>query len=160
MVTRGGDRPMAESVLVDTNVLLEATSPKRRLHRLAHDVLEAWPARDGGLCLSGQVLREYLVVATRPPDANGLGLGRSDALGNAAAFAARCRFLAEGPQVTERLWRLLQQVDCLGKQIHDANLVATALVHGGVTKILTANADDFARFADRIEILPLADQTP
>jgi len=147
---------MADSVLIDTNVLLEATSPKRRLHSVAHEILQTWPARDGGLCLSGQVLREYFVVATRPATANGLGLERSDALGNAAAFAARCRFLGEGPEVTERLWRLLQDIDCSGKQIHDANLVATALVYG-VTKILTANSDDFVRFGDEVEILPLSD---
>jgi predicted nucleic acid-binding protein len=39
-----------------------------------------------------------------------------------------------------------------GKQVHDANLVATMLAHGE-TRLLTVNAADFQRFAAVIEVV-------
>lgn len=142
------------SFLLDTNVLLEATTPARDLHRVALRVFDEWPNRGIRLCVSGQILREYLVVATRDAEHNGLGLTATDALANVQAFAARCRFLAESQQVAERLRELVRTVDCIGKQIHDANLVATCLAHG-VAGLVTANLGDFERFGDRVELTPL-----
>jgi len=142
------------AVLLDTNVLLEATAPARDLHRAAVRVLDEWPNRGIRLCVSGQILREYLVVATRDPEHNGLGLSVTDALANVESFTERCRFLAESREVAQRLRELLRSVDCTGKQIHDANLVATCLAHG-VPGLVTANTGDFERFEDRVEMSPL-----
>ncbi len=47
--------------------------------------------------------------------------------------------------------KLVGQHLILGKQAHDANLVATMLVHG-VKRILTFNGSDFKRF-DWLEII-------
>lgn len=139
------------SVLLDTNVLLDATTPARDLHGAARRVLDEWPNRGLQLCISGQILREYLVVATRDAEVNGLGLGVDDALANVEAFKRRCRFLAEDHEVAERLYQLLSEVACSGKQVHDANVVATCLVHG-VPALVTANQDDFARFGSLVEV--------
>ena len=57
--------------------------------------------------------------------------------------------------VTAKLLDLLLQFPSGGKQVHDANIVATMLVHG-VPKLLTHNTADFARFSSVIEVLPLA----
>jgi len=143
------------SVLLDTNVLLEATTPARALHRAARRVLDDWPNRGVRLCVSGQILREYLVVATRKQEVNGLGLAVGDALANVAAFVGRCRFLAEDQQVAERLRKLLRDVACSGKQVHDANVVATCLAHG-VGGVVTANLGDFERFDHLVEVRPLS----
>jgi predicted nucleic acid-binding protein len=43
-----------------------------------------------------------------------------------------------------------------GKQVHDANIVATMLVYG-IPKLLTHNTTDFARFSELITVLPLQD---
>jgi len=142
------------SVLLDTNVLLDATTPARDLHRAARRVLDEWPNRGIQLCVSGQILREYLAVATRNAEVNGLGLAVEDALANVAAFKGRCRFLNEDREVAERLYDLLDDVACSGKQVHDANVVATCLVHG-VPAIVTANTGDFGRFGGRVEVTPL-----
>lgn len=144
-----------DSVLVDTNVLLAATTPDRDLHQAALNVFNDWPRRGIELCVSGQVLREYLVVATRDRKHNGLGLSVPEALDNVAAFLERSRFLGEGFEVTARLRALLQAVECRGKKIHDANLVATAQAHG-VSRVVTANLGDFKRFQDRVELISLA----
>jgi len=146
-----GDR----AVLVDTNVLLSATAPLRPLHRPALEVLNDWPNEGAILATSTQVLREYLVVATRPVEANGLGLDGTDALANVAALRGRMRLLVETEQVWDRLQSLVASYGCRGKQIHDANLVATALV-SEVSKLVTANAGDFSRFAGEIEVVDLA----
>lgn len=143
-----------ESVFVDTNVLLSATAPARVLHRQALAVLDEWPRTGVELCLSGQVVREYLVVATRPLSVNGLGLSVSDAVGNIEAVLARARLLDEHGRVTTRLLELVGQARTNGKRIHDANVVATAMEHG-VGKLVT---DDVAhlRGLGNLRILDLS----
>lgn len=91
---------------------------------------------------SGQILREYLIVATRPAEVKGLALDRVHARENVAAMLARMRLLEETLSVFPRLQALLGGVDCSGKQVHDANVVATALTHD-VESIVTANVDHF-----------------
>jgi predicted nucleic acid-binding protein len=143
------------AVLLDTNVLLSATAPLRPLHQAALVVLNEWPNQGIVLSTSSQVLREYLVVATRPAKVNGLGLDLNDALTNVAAFRGRMRLLLESESTWERLRALIATYGCLGKQIHDANLVATALTCG-VARLVTANVGDFTRFEPEIEVIELA----
>ena len=147
---------VASAILFDTNVLLSATAPAREFHALALRALNDWPNEGVGICTSGQVLREYLVVATRAVEVNGLGLSVADALANRDALETRMRFLDETHGVSIRLRELVQSSACVGKHVHDANVVATALAHG-VERILTANVDDFLRFRDFIEVVPLVD---
>jgi predicted nucleic acid-binding protein len=145
-----------KAVLVDTNVLLSATAPFRPLHHAALVVLNDWPNQGKVLATSSQVLREYLAVATRPVEVNGLGLGVDDALTNVMAFRARMRLLVDSEPAWDRLRTLIANYGCAGKQIHDANIVATALSFG-VAKLVTANVKDFARFAADIELTDLAE---
>jgi predicted nucleic acid-binding protein len=56
--------------------------------------------------------------------------------------------------VTANLLHLLTTVPVAGRQVHDANIVATMLAHG-VPKLLTHNTADFARFAAVITVVPL-----
>lgn len=155
MATRVADLVVPpDHVMVDTNVLIAATDEGREEHRDALTVLNDWPAGDTTLCISGQILREYLVVATRPVDRNGLGLKPPDALGNVGAIRERTTLLAEGAKVTERLLRLLADVECGGKQIHDANVIATMVVHG-IGTVVTMNVDDFARFGGYVNLVGL-----
>jgi predicted nucleic acid-binding protein len=144
-----------KAVLVDTNVLLSATAPFRPLHQAALVVLNDWPNQGSVLATSSQVLREYLVVATRPVEVNGLGLGVDDALTNVIAFRSRMRLLEDSEAVWDRLRALITSYGCVGKQIHDANIVATAL-NFGVTRVVTTNVRDFTRFASEIEVTDLA----
>ena len=141
-------------VMVDANVLLAATDESRAEHHDALTILNNWPAGATILCTSGQILREYLAVATRPADRNGLGLKLSDALGNVHAISERTTLLAEDAKVAERLLGLLADVEAGGKQVHDANVVATMLVHG-IAVLVTMNLDDFARFGQYVDLVRL-----
>ena len=145
-----------KAVLVDTNVLLSATAPLRPLHHAALAVLNDWPNQGTVLTTSIQVLREYLAVATRPVEVNGLGLGTDDALTNVMAFRSRMRLLVDSEIAWDRLRTLIANYGCAGKQVHDANIVATALSFG-ITKLVTANVRDFSRFAADIEVTDLAE---
>jgi predicted nucleic acid-binding protein len=146
-VTTDGD------TFLDTNVLLAATVPARPEHRRALARIDAGAAQ-GSLFLSGQVVREYLAVATRPADVNGLGLARADALANVRQFLQRARSLDEDALVRDMLLQLLDAVPCLGKQVHDANIVATMVAHR-VPRLLTLNPSDFARFRSWITVASL-----
>ncbi len=143
-----------ERAFLDTNVFLAATDPARTGHRRARDILDQWPAVGITLYLSAQIVREYLVVATRPPAVGGLGLPLDAALENVTAVLDRTKILEETAAVSARLRDLLLAIDCSGKQIHDANVVATMMTHG-VAALVTENLGDFRRFDDMITVLDL-----
>ena len=155
MATRAADLSIVpDRVMLDTNVLLAATDETRAEHRDALTVLNDWAAVRTDLCTSGQILREYLAVATRPAKKNGLGLDLADALGNVRAIRERTTLLAEDSKVADRLLGLLADVECKGRQVHDANVVATMLVHG-IGTVVTMNLEDFARFAGQVSLVRL-----
>jgi predicted nucleic acid-binding protein len=140
--------------MLDTSVLLAATDEGRPEHEGALRVVNEWPGKGVILYSSGQLLREYLAVATRPAGKNGLGLPLTDALRNVRAIRGRTTVLADGDRVVDRLLGLLGDVSCCGKQIHDANVVATMLAHQ-VSTVVTMNLDDFKRFATYVSLLGL-----
>jgi predicted nucleic acid-binding protein len=155
MATRAADlaAPPARAML-DTNVLLAATDEGRAQHDQALGIVNDWPGRGTALYTSGQIIREYLAVATRPAEKNGLGMRLADALANVRAFRARTSLLAEDGKVADRLLTLLGDISCGGKQIHDANVVATMLVHG-IDTIVTINLVDFSRFERQVRLVGL-----
>lgn len=146
--------PVVDRALLDTNILLAATDTGRQDHEQATAAINAWPASGVVLYTSGQILREYLAVATRPVEHNGLGMTRADAVANVRALRERLTLLVEDAKVSDRLLDLVATVDCSGKQIHDANVVATMLLHG-VDTVVTLNVADFTRFADYVHVAGL-----
>jgi predicted nucleic acid-binding protein len=154
-VTRAAELSVPpDRVMLDTSVFLAATDESRTEHRDALSLLNRWPDADTALCVSGQVLREYLAVATRPATSNGLGLKPAEAAGNVRAIRQQTALLTEDARVTERLLRLLDDTGFAGRQVHDANIVATMLVHG-VGTVVTMNTADFQRFTGYISVLSL-----
>jgi len=138
----------ADPLLIDTNVLLEATDEQRPGHAEATGLLET----AGAFVFPAQVIREYLVVATRPVAANGLGMPVVDALENVREFRRRIGLLPEEKPVLATFLRVLADVKPIGKRIHDAHLVATALVHG-VSTVVSFNVDDLEGLSPRVTVL-------
>ena len=143
-----------DRAMLDTNVLLAATDEARPEHDQALEVVNSWPGHGTTLYTSGQIMREYLAVATRPAERNGLGLNQADALANVRALRGRTTLLVEDGKVADRLLALLDDIECGGKQVHDANVVATMLVHG-IEAVVTINLDDFTRFARQVRLVGL-----
>lgn len=133
-------------LFVDTNILLTATDEGRRDHELALSVFGLALENGIHLALSGQVVREYLVVATRPVAENGLGMKSVDAIANVREFRNRTLFLEEPEQVSRQLLSLVEELRISEKQVHDANIVATMLAHS-IPVLVTENPQDFKRFA-------------
>ena len=150
MVPKVGD-----VVFIDTNVLLTATEESRPNHEAARRLIAESDRSGMHLAVSGQILREYMVVATRPVDVNGLGLNPRDAIGNVEAFLGFLRLYDETEAVADKLRRLGLKHNLQGKRFHDANIVATMSVHG-IRVLVTDNFKDFTVFDD-IDALALSD---
>lgn len=140
--------PTADNrVFVDTNVLLAATDRSRKDHPDALEFLEE--GRRGGLRLfaTAQIFREYLVVSTRPPEGNGLGLSPENAVENVRCFQKILQILPEDKETALRLLHLVDRHSLKEKRIHDANLLAGMSRHG-LRKLKTYNPSDFQGFPD------------
>jgi len=138
-------------MFVDTNVLINARFTDAPHHEAARAGLENALDTSEPLRISRQVLREYLAVVTRPQTWS-VAIDRADALDDVDRIAAAFEVLEDGPVVTDWLVSLCRQIPVGGKQIHDANIVATMLAYGE-RRLLTFNAADFWRFADHIELV-------
>ena len=138
-------------MFVDTNVLVKARILEAPGHEIARDSLESAYAEPEPLRISRQVLREYLAVVTRPQTWP-VVIAREDALDDVVRLADTFEVLEDGPVVTDWLVSLCREVPVGGRQIHDANIVATMLAYGE-RRLLTFNGEDFRRYGDRIELL-------
>ncbi len=135
-------------VVVDTNVLIAATDRSRTAHDSSLKFLNEDQRR---LAVTPQIAREYLAVSTRPASANGFGLSAEAAVANLNQFLLDMELLAEGVGSTSMLAELVVTHATVGKQIHDANVVAVALANGADT-VVTSNTRHFARFSDLIAV--------
>ena len=140
-------------MFVDTNVLVAARSANAPSHQAALDVL-AHVRRTEPLRISRQVIREYLAVVTRP-QTWASPLPMSEALLDTSRFAAAFEVLEDGQAVTDMLTTLCRDVRVAGRQVHDANIVATMLAHGE-RRLATFNVKDFRRYGQRLQLVPLS----
>lgn len=131
-----------EHVFLDTNVLLCASDASRDQHIHALRLLSEAGESGFHLLISGQILREYLVVATRPIGLNGLGMTSDEALRNIEQVKHRTGLIEETAQTAERLQSLVRRHTLQGKRIHDANVVATMACRG-IKILITGNRRDF-----------------
>lgn len=140
---------------VDTNVLLRAMIPRMTLHQEAEAMIQRMWTEHVELWVSRQVIREYLVQVTHPNTFSPpLEIGQI--LAQIEVIGALFRVADETQSVTNELLTLLETHPTRGKQIHDANIVATMLTYG-INTLLTMNVDDVKRFDDMIQIVALRD---
>jgi predicted nucleic acid-binding protein len=143
----------ADPVFLDTNVLIYLRQALSPFHANAVAKLAALSAAGHELWVSRQVLREYLASMSRPGVLTGI-VPMGALVNDVRAFAGAYRMAEDGPAITTELLTLLTTVTVAGKQVHDANIVATMLAHG-VRRLLTHNVADFTRFASVITVEPL-----
>lgn len=145
-------------VMVDTNVLVYATSASSPLYTVAQTALDALDLAGAEIWASRQILREYLAAMTRPqPFANPVPISRVVAEVN--RLAGQFRIAEDSPAVFTQLLTILSSVSVGGRQVHDANIVATMLAHG-IPNVLTHNTADFNRFSGYITVVPLVPPPP
>ena len=138
-------------MFIDTNVLVKSRIPGAPDHDVARASLERAVRDAEPLRISRQVIREYLAVVTRPQTWP-VSITREEALDDVSRLIGMFEILEDGPAVTESLVVLCREFPTGGRQIHDANIVATMLARGE-RRLLTFNTADFRRFGDRIELV-------
>lgn len=141
----------AEPVFVDTNVLIYASRPGASEHAAAQAMLGRMRQEGRALWLSQQVPREYLAASTRP-QRFGPALPMAAAIADTERFRTGFNIAEDSAGVSNRLLELLSLHSGGGKQVHDANIVATMLAHG-LTRLLMFNGPDFHRFGSEIEVI-------
>ena len=134
------------AILIDTSILGRLANRADVAHQVARNAIAELHQRGELLYLTPQNLVEFRNFATRPVKANGLGLPAPAADGLAANFEAAFSLLVETPDVFPAWKALVVGLGIIGKQVHDARLVAVCHVYG-VSHLLTFNVGHFARFA-------------
>jgi predicted nucleic acid-binding protein len=132
--------------LLDTSILVRLANRADGAYPVADRAVVQLHRRGETLHLTPQNLIEFRNVATRPPAVNGLGLSTAVTEANAADFEALFPLLTETPDIYPRWKALVEALGVVGKQVHDARLVAVCHVHG-VTQLLTFNSAHFANLA-------------
>lgn len=140
----------ADPTFLDTNILVAASVAEHPSHAAATALLAKLTTEQTPLCISNQVCREFLVVLTRKP-VSGREFTVEEALSAVETWRAACAVLDEGTVVLEELLGLVRDHGVKGKQVHDANIVAT-MRSNGIVRLATLNPTDFKRFEDDIEI--------
>ncbi len=138
---------------VDTGILLRALHNTLPLHNEARTLIRQMWNDDIDLWINRQVIREYLVQATHPRTFT-QPLTLEQIMMHMQSIQFLFRIADDTREVTAQLLELLKTYPTGGKQVHDANIIATRLVYG-IDTLLTINIEDMKRFADRVKILPL-----
>jgi predicted nucleic acid-binding protein len=132
--------------LVDTSILTRLANTADPLFAVAAQAVQTLHQRGEVLHLTAQNLVEFRNLATRPKAINGLGLSVADAEAKAAVFESTFPLLVETPAIFPAWKAVVMALGVIGKQVHDARLVAVCHVHS-VTHVLTFNVGHFARMA-------------
>jgi predicted nucleic acid-binding protein len=132
--------------LLDTNLLVRLGNTLDAQHTVAAGAVFELHRRGELLYITPQILIEFRNVATRPKAVNGLGLSAAVTEAKAAAFQATFPLLADTPAIYPAWKALVEALGVIGKQVHDARLVAVCHANG-VSHLLTFNVAHFARLA-------------
>ena len=148
-MTNGDD----EATFLDTNILVYAGVFEAPFHKAALDAIRRLDQAKAEIWLSRQILREYLSTLSRPQPWSDPVPART-LTSQIRAFESRFHIAEDNPLVTQHLLNLMEQMTIGGKQVHDANIVATMQAYG-ITRLLTHNTADFTRFSHLITLVPL-----
>ena len=146
---------MTARVFVDANVLLRFFFREPGYHRECRAFLRRLKSEGAELWISGQVIREFYVQATRTqyfPLPNNI----EQVIRIVEALPGFFHIMDESREARELLPRLLLEYQVRSLLTHDANHLAIMLAHD-IDTICTLDSD-FERFSDRVTILrPQAD---
>jgi predicted nucleic acid-binding protein len=147
------------SYLVDTNILTRLAEPGHAMHQAALDAVKLLAGQGHKLHIVPQNLYEFWVVCTRPTAVNGMGKTAAEAVAELANLKALFLWLDETAAVFGVWEQLVSSTPVVGKNAHDARLVAAMMVHG-LTHLLTFNSQDFRQYAGITVVTPADVSTP
>jgi predicted nucleic acid-binding protein len=139
--------------LVDTNIATRLAEPGHAMHQAALDAVKLLVAQGHKLHIVPHTLYEFWVVCTRPTSVNGMGRTAAEAVAELASLKALFQWLDESAAVFGVWEQLVSSTPVVGKNAHDARLVAAMMVHG-LTHLLTFNAQDFRQYTGITVVTP------
>ncbi len=144
--------------LLDTGILLRLIDTQDPQHPDVTEAVSLLGDRHENLIVATQNVAEFWNVATRPIANNGLALTSAVALESLEqTIESICLFRPEPKRLYGRWKELVTKYDVIGKQVHDARLVAFMLT-STIENILTLNARDFRRYeAEGIAVVTPSD---
>jgi predicted nucleic acid-binding protein len=134
------------SYLIDTNILLRSVQPSHSMFQEANDALVKLRVDGEQLALVAQNLYEFWAVATRPVADNGLGLSVTQAALEISQFRRYFTIYGDIPSILHEWESLVTTLGVMGKNAHDARVVAAMNQHG-IQNMMTYNIRDFQRYA-------------
>jgi len=97
------------------------------------------------LYTSFQNVAEFWNVSTRPVDLNGRGLAVGKVSEQIIDIERQFEIVTEDRETFDQWLQLIVDFKVLGRQVHDARLVAHMIVRG-IPALLTSNTKDFVRY--------------
>lgn len=132
------------SVLIDTNILLRSAQPGHALCGQATQAVSKLIRQNESVFFCAQNIAEFWNVATRPTEANGLGMSQDEVVAEIASIEETLTLLPDIPGIYSRWKQLVTDHKVQGVKVYDARLVAVASVYR-VPSLLTFNTADFSR---------------
>ncbi len=135
------------AIALDANVLLRLAQKQHPLYPIARRAVLKLKEEGETVCYLPQNVVEFWNVLTRPASARGgFGLTPAQADRKTRLIERIFTLLPDTPGVYAEWRRLVVQIGVSGVQVHDARIAACLRVHG-VTRLLTFNTKDFARYS-------------
>lgn len=142
----------ADSVLIDTNILIYATDEKSQFHEAAKELIQKVNKREIQGCLGDKTLQEYYSVLT----SKAVGLSKKSALNffNYYLFNDSFFLLSSTPETIFTLQKLLEKYEVKSGRIYDMYLVAL-MIENNISTVYTKNIKDFSGIEEISVVDPL-----
>lgn len=137
--------------LADTNVVFRRVLPSDPQHEVVKSAMDMLLLEAETIHACPQNLMEFHALATRPVEANGLGMSSVDARKQAYVIESVFPLLPDVASIYPQWCSLIDSYGVIGRQVYDARLVAVMLAHG-ISHLLTLNPIHFRRF-DEITVV-------
>ncbi|MBF0399356.1 MAG: type II toxin-antitoxin system VapC family toxin [Magnetococcales bacterium] len=137
-------------LFLDTNILVHASVADSSRHSECVAFLQLQEDAGTRMVINRQVLREFMAVLSRPQSFTPR-IPMDKIVSLVTAFRQAWTVLDETEESDDQLLRLVSEIPCGGKQVHDANIVATMLAHN-IPTLSTYNLADFRRFGQHIRL--------
>jgi predicted nucleic acid-binding protein len=139
--------------LADTNIAARWVLPSDPQYATIRSAIFTLQERKEIVYITPQVLIEFHALATRPPEANGLGWTLGDARREASRIESVFPLLPATETIYTHWVSLIDRYDITGRQVYDTRLMAVMQAHG-ITHILTLNPTHFRRFVEITVVEP------
>ena len=132
-------------ILLDTNILLRYARIADSAYATVDTAINALHTNGEVLCVVPQNIYEFWATATRPAASNGLGLFVPECQVQVARIKRLFSLIPDVSMLFPEWEALVVAHACHGRVSYDARLVAAMRTHG-ITRLLTINTTEFARY--------------